>query len=194
MTIAACVICRHAFAPRNTRQVTCGRQACRITRQARQRAAELLRAHAGETVTCRVCARTVPRHTARQVTCEAPACIDANQQWHPGRRKRQRIQAPAPDVWARPIPPPDVPPLVTTPPRPVVLPDGTEADVVWSGDMVTGAGCKGGLLPERRSAGDPVSRMAPDWSGVWLTSAHSRRVVARAKAARHAARKREVAA
>lgn len=182
MTIAACVICRHAFHPRNRSQVTCGRRACSDARQARQRAAELRRRYTGQTVTCVMCGVTVPRHTARQVTCEAPACIDRNRQWHPGRRRHQRVSAPAPDVWARPIPPPIEPAIAVTPPRPVMLPDGTEAEVVWAGDMMTGAGCRGGLLPERRSAGDPVSRMAPDWSGVWLTTAQHREAATRSRA------------
>ena len=74
-------------------------------------------------------------------------------------------------------------PTSPTPPRPVRLPDGTEAVVVWAGDMVTGAGVRGGLLADRRSAPDPLSDMAP---GNWDDEARAaRRRPKAAKVRRH---------
>ena len=68
-------------------------------------------------------------------------------------------------------------------PRPVRLPDGTEAVVVWAGDIVTGAGVRGGLLADRRSAPDPLSDMAP---GNWDDEARAARRRPRvAKVRRH---------
>lgn len=145
-------------------------------------------------------------HAVPTQTCASPDC---RRIWANVRRLQRLSSQPQPTTvtadalrdtddpgarWERPIPPPDRPPIVTTPPRRVVLPDGTEAEVVWSGDMVTSAGCKGGLLPERRSAGDPISRMAPDWSGVWLTSAEQRQTERARSQARRQRQKRQVAA
>lgn len=94
---------------------------------------------------CREPFTLTPAHRTR-VVCYAPACAQARAKARRAAfeaRKRARQEC-AVEVLSRPpivvsLPPP-------SPARPVVLPDGTTAEIVWAGDMISGTGERGGLL------------------------------------------------
>ena len=133
--------------------------------------------------TCVICgmAFRAPAHVTLAPTCGGARC---RLTWATVRRhiREQRLAAVAPVVVTSATAPAPVLPVADAP-RPVRLPDGTEAVVVWAGDMVTGAGVRGGLLADRRSAPDPLSDMAP---GCWDDEARAaRRRPQAAKVRRH---------
>lgn len=106
-------------------------------------------------LTCVVCGQTAIMRRPTQRTCLAPACVAER------RGQSSSGTTPASSRWEAPIPsrPPAPPP--PDPPRVRRLADGTVAYVVWAGDMRTGAGVRGGLLPERRSRPDTTTDEAP---------------------------------
>lgn len=97
---------------------TCGSAECqrkreaRVESQRRKAATTATRAKmgTGETVTCPVCKRTVPRERSRQVTCLGPECVRKRSRNHPKRSARRvvaeaRIRDSKPGKWGLDVDP-----------------------------------------------------------------------------------------
>lgn len=84
------------------------------------------------------------------VTCRTPDCIRARARQRREafelRRKRRKEEAEASQAQQRARAACRVDHVMPSDPRPVRLPDGTCAYVVWAGDMIVKTGERGGLV------------------------------------------------
>lgn len=151
------------------------------------------------TVTCPVCRRVVPRQHGCQTTCRTGDCADQHHRalqrhWQRARHlERTGLVRAYADVghWERPLPASGLPPRPDDAPTVRVLADGTVVDVVWDGCLCR-YGERGGLLPPRDSASDPLTPLAPGWFGTAPRGAQETDAQKRARLVRATRRRRLV--
>lgn len=84
------------------------------------------------------------------VTCRNPECVRARAKQRraafEARKKHRQDEARAAHAARREAAQVLLAARIMSPPRPVRLPDGTCAEVIWAGDMVVSTGVRGGLL------------------------------------------------